>query len=48
MIRKLISYVLVLSMTLSVLCVYGTTSEAASVEVSYAKLLQESLYFFDD
>ncbi len=47
MIRKLISYVLVLSMTLSVLCVYGTTSEAASVEVSYAKLLQESLYFFD-
>ena len=45
--RKLLAGLLSLSLCVSAVSVPNIKAEAATVEVNYAKLLQESLYFYD-
>ena len=45
--KKIISIVLTLVLCISIIYVPKVETQAASIEVNYAKLLQESLYFYD-
>ena len=45
--KRIISFAVAIALCLSLLYVPKIDSKAASIEVNFAKLLQESLYFYD-
>ena len=47
MLKKMISILLAAALVVSSIGFTSDEVEAASIEVNYGKLLQESLYFFD-